>query len=239
MKFLTSATNEYKTRATILENSIHRFHPNDEFINVKPISSIINRGYLEKFHEEKYKHILNLLESQNEPVVYIGADCELFSKLIEIEMLLTYPRVNVILVPHYKKPIASRSHMVQTYTTGMANSDFIVFNNTPKAKEICKWLITVVKDNNGNGEFYDQPWLTSLPFLYKGVEIINHPGYNVGYWDMRDSTFTRDTIDNEPIRFMHYSGFEMGNPEQVSKHSGGLRVTGDLLEIMKDYNRRI
>lgn len=250
MTFLVMAGTRYFSRADVLIQSIKKHHPDDTIEFKKYYSIDVPVGqYIPGFHKHKYETILELLEQGHKKVVFMGSDTEIFSPLYEIENLLGFEeRKDIVLVPHVKNPV-DREQLRLNYIAGHINSDFIAIRNSENTRNILKWLIEVVEDTKEDGTFYDQTWLSSLPFLFPNVKILRHPGYNVGYWDVESSGLINDEgswLVKEPdefpcwtdLRFFHYSGYEKGNPCKMSKHSDKL-ATGDVLKLFEEYDRRI
>lgn len=236
-------SDQYQSRAEVLKHSILKFYEKAN-INAIDIGSVKD-GYVPNLAKESLQQCLNRLEEGWDHVVSIGADCELFSRLEEVEELIKISNVNVILVPHVYKPVESRDYMAQLYRTGHANGDFKVFTNNEKTKEILRWLISVTEGEElSKGIFHEQTWLSALPFLYPGIQIIQHPGYNVGYWDINERNPSQNRVGEwmvapwTPIRFMHYSGMAKEILPKISKYSDKI-ATGDILKLYKEYDDKI
>ncbi|MGZ4250338.1 MAG: glycosyltransferase [Solirubrobacteraceae bacterium] len=69
--------------------------------------------------------------------------------------------------------------------------------------------------------FVDQRWL-DLTVNYFEVDVLRDRGANVAYWnlDSRHLEHGPDgyTVDGKPLQFMHFSGFEPGAAERLTKH---------------------
>ncbi len=70
--------------------------------------------------------------------------------------------------------------------------------------------------------FVDQGWLDLAPGLFANVRVERGPGYNVGHWNVRERPITRGPggrfeAAGEPLVFFHYSGYDLGRPECLSK----------------------
>jgi hypothetical protein len=76
----------------------------------------------------------------------------------------------------------------------------------------------------------DQRWL-DLAVNYFEVDVLRERGANVAYWNVRtrevQQTADSYRVDGEPLLFMHFSGFEPGNPRLLSKHAGRPAPAGD------------
>ena len=61
------------------------------------------------------------------------------------------------------------------------------------------------------GLFTDQKWIDDVPSKFEGVFVINHPGYNVAYWNLMQREVKvidgKITVNSKPMYFFHFSGF--------------------------------
>ena len=214
-------------------------------LRLKESSRSLTR-YVLGMAKERLIAALTLLD-QYDRVILIGADCEIKSRMYELHA--EFAKNDVVIVPHAISPVASRDYMAQIYRTGHANADLIAFKNTENSRNILKWLISVTEGDElkTKGIFYEQTWLSSIPFLFDNVSILRHPGYNVGYWDIEERELKRHNrqnkvmyyvLDNEPVRMVQYSGYVKGSPERMSKYAGKT-ATGDILKLYQEYDERI
>lgn len=245
MNFITFASESYKSRADLLVESLHKYHP-DNRIDRHDLTFNGN-GYVPNLARRRLQVALQHLQSGWDHIVIIGADCVLYSRMTELASYLKHN--DAIIVPHAINPVDDRNYMAQIYRTGHANADLMAFRNTENAKNMLKWLISVTEGNEPErGIFYEQTWLSSLPFLFEGVRILRHPGYNVGYWDIDDRWLVHsektwkvaDYVGNFfPVRMVQFSGYEKGNAHRMSKYYSGPDVTGDVLKLFQEYDSQI
>lgn len=245
MTFLTFASPAYQSRSDLLMNSIRKHHPRAIIIQEK-LDNIVPAGqYVPDMSKYRLQKCLQYLEEGHDKLVLIGSDCEVFSPCIELETALS--SYDVVLTPHVLEPLPSDGHtpdMAQIYRTGHANSDVIGFRNTTHTKNILRWLISVVEnEDREKGIFYDQTWLSALPFVYDNIHILRHPGYNVAYWNIVERNVKKVgnvwMAGKETLRIMHYSGFVPGQPQIMSKYQNRHVATGNVLELYKSYSDRI
>lgn len=226
MTFLFYASDSFASRAAVLVDSIKKFHPDDKIMHVNPVGNYQLGSYIPNMAKHRLGKALELLEGGEDTVVVIGADCKLFAHL-DIQW-----KGNVSLVPHVISPVVNRDYMAQLYRTGHANADLMVFSNTDEAKRCLKWLISVTEGNEPDkGIFYEQTWLSAIPFLFEQINIIRDPGINVGYWT--------ENIDINNLKMVQFSGYVKGQPHRMSKYYDGPDVTGDVLTLFQEYDRRI
>lgn len=243
MTFLYYASDSFASRAKVLTDSIEKYHPGAKIVHVKPKDGPIGT-YLAGMAKERLQKALELLEAGDKAVIVIGADCELFQPMHELNYFSgVWTDADIALVPHVTKPVASRDAMAQFYRTGHANADLMAFRNTNNAKYCLEWLISVTEgEEKGKGIFYEQTWLSAVPFLFPRVHIIRDRSYNVAYFNIleRDFKYIGDVpyVGSGPVTMVQYSGYVKDYPEKMSKYSG-VRVTGDILRLYKDYDVRI
>lgn len=244
VNFITFASESYKSRADLLVESIHHYHP-DGRIDRHDVT-FNGQGYVPNLARRRLQVALMHLESGWDHVVIIGADCVLYSRMTELASCLKTN--DAIIVPHAVHPVDDRNYMAQIYRTGHANADLMAFKNTENGKNMLRWLISVTEGNEPErGIFYEQTWLSSLPFLFEGVRILRHPGYNVGYWDIRERMVSFNdlwrVLDEHGtfrmIRMVQFSGYEKGNAHRMSKYYNGPDVTGDVLKLFQEYDSKI
>lgn len=235
MIFLYFASDSFASRAKVLTDSITKFHPNDTIVHVKPDNGPLGE-YLPGMAKKRLEKALELLESTTQDVCLIGADCEFFASISKDVFSIFYGQdypEDVIIVPHVQSPLKDRQYMAQLYQTGHANADFIVFRNCINSHHILKWLISVTEDGMKDGAFYEQTWLSSLPFLFTGIHILNYnDGYNRAYWNVNEVGLNR-------LVFFQYSGYEKGGMLQMSKHSKHKAKNSAIYDFYKAYDDRI
>jgi hypothetical protein len=80
-------------------------------------------------------------------------------------------------------------------------------------------------DGGDAKRFVDQRWL-DLAINYAPLHVLRDRGANVAYWNLGTRRLHRDAgdgalrVDSEPLRFLHFSGFDPEAPRQLSKYLG-------------------
>jgi len=88
--------------------------------------------------------------------------------------------------------------------------------------------------------FVDQRWL-DLTVNYFEVDVLRDRGANVAYWnfDTRALEHGPDgyTVDGAPLRFVHFSGFDPGEPGRLTKHPARIETNHSpaLERICREY----
>lgn len=238
MIFLYATSETFLSRAKVLSDSIEKYHPNDLVVRLDLGNGPLGE-YIPNLARRRLEAALQTLEMTNDDVTIIGADCELFKPIDEA----VASNADFVIVPHVKEPLKNRKYMSQIYQTGHANADFILIRNNENGKNILKWLISVTEDGMIDGCFYEQTWLSAVPFLFNRVRILKFKGYNVGYWDVNHIDLKKINdeyyIGNEPLVLFQYSGYVKGEPKKMSRHSKEECTNSIALEIYENYDRKI
>src|SRR5207244_10221715 len=92
------------------------------------------------------------------------------------------------------------------------------------------------------GLFVAHKWMYLAPGLFPGVAILRHDGYNVAYWNLARRKVVRSgddgfTVNGQPLRFFHFSGFDPATPAMISKNDPRLTLAraDDLRKLFGDY----
>jgi glycosyltransferase involved in cell wall biosynthesis len=170
-----------------------------------------------------------LVTRSGAPALYLDPDIQVFSSLHEI--VVAADAYGIVVTPHSTSPLPRDGlrHSEQTIMiAGMYNLGFIAVS--PRALRFLSWwherlLVDAVADPAA-GLFTDQRWIDWVPSLFN-VSISRHPGDNVAYWNMHGRRLTRVDektwlSNGQPLRFIHFSGFNPATPWVISKHMADL-----------------
>ena len=99
---------------------------------------------------------------------------------------------------------------------GSYNLGFLAIGATPTTRTFLKWwqdrLYANCQIAFDKGMFVDQRWIDLVPGLFDGVHILRGPEYNVAYWNLHSRSVEfrngRLTVNSQPCRFFHFSGFD-------------------------------
>jgi len=184
-----------------------------------------------------------------ERVVYLDPDIRVYSALAEVEE--AGRETCLMLTPHLTGPIGDGDHPSERsiLQAGTYNLGFLMVSKSVCATRFLAWWqekleFQCVVDPE-RGLFVDQKWIDLAPGLFDGVSILRHEGYNVAYWNLGQRTVRADaggvTVNGQPLRFFHFSGFDPAAPGMASKHDFTLRVgdVGDASKLITDYNAAI
>lgn len=189
-----------------------------------------------------------------ERVVFLDPDICLYSSLAEVDE--AGPETFLMLTPHLTAPIGGDDHPSERsiLQAGTYNLGFLaVSRSTEKSvratssflawwQEKLEFQCVVAPER---GLFVDQKWIDLTPGFFDGVSILRHEGYNVAYWNLGQRAVRAGaggmTVNGQPLRFFHFSGFDPAAPDMASKHDFALRVAdmGDARTLIAGYDAAI
>ena len=147
----------------------------------------------------------------------------------------------IVLTPHALQPVPRDGLEIRErgiMQAGIFNLGFIAVGTS--AGDFLSWWherlrIDAVVDFQ-NALFTDQRWIDWVPALFPH-SISRDPGLNVAYWNLHERPLTREAggrllAADAPLRFFHFSGFDLANPWVLSRFTGDdprVLVSGDPL----------
>ena len=182
-------------------------------------------------------------------VVYLDPDIFLYTPLVEIES--APPETFITLTPHLTASIggdalpSDRAMLV----AGSYNLGFLAVTRHPALDSFLRWWCEKLEYQcvleTARGLFLDQKWLDLAPGMFPDVRVLRHDGYNVAYWNLAQRRVAGRapnlTVNGQPLRFFHFSGFDPAATEKVSRHDPRQRVagTGAAAALFDDYGRAL
>lgn len=191
-----------------------------------------------------------LLRDGADHVVYLDPDIRVFAGFPEVAELAR--RHGIVLTPHVLEPMPRDPFWPsenQILVSGMFNLGFISVSHA--ASEFLDWwgerLARDAVIDPCRGLFTDQRWVDFVPVLFDH-HVIRNPGFNVGYWNVFQRGLERPQgqyqVSGVPLRFFHFSGFDVKKPHLLSKHQGMrprtlLSEHPLIAELCRDYTSRL
>src|SRR5216684_3851400 len=178
-------------------------------------------------------------------VLYIDPDIVIYSPLAEIDE--APPETFLTLTPHLTGFIEGDEHPCERtiLQAGTYNLGFLEVTRQPQLSRFLDWWQEKLEFqclvDPERGLFVDQKWIDLTPGLFPGVRILRHDGYNVAYWNLGQRTVIADgnsvTVNGQPLRFFHFSGFDPASPDLVSRYNykQKLAVAGEARGLFEDY----
>ena len=192
-----------------------------------------------------------LLAEGSEAVLYLDPDIEVFAALDDISDLAR--RDGIVLTPHLTVPHPRSDGLVPTedlvLTAGIYNLGFIGVG-AAASEFLAWWKARLAREcvvDTGRLRFVDQRWIDLVPG-YFGAHVIRDPGLNVAWWNLpsRRIELTPDgvMVDGQPLRFLHFSGYDPSRPHLFSKHQGRsprvlLSEHPELITLCDSYRRQL
>jgi glycosyltransferase involved in cell wall biosynthesis len=178
-------------------------------------------------------------------VIYLDPDIFVYSPLVELDE--ASPDRFLTLTPHLTGSIAGDDHPSERtiLQAGSYNLGFLAVRRQPQLERFLSWWQEKLERqcivDVAHGLFVDQKWIDLTPGLFAGVGVLRHDGYNVAYWNLSQRRVTADgdgfTVNGQPLRFFHFSGFDPARPQLVSRHDPRQRASdaGDAAPLLAGY----
>lgn len=161
-------------------------------------------------------------------VIYFDPDIYIYSSLDFI--FDTLRDANIVLTPHITQPITDelRPPEREFLVSGTFNLGFIGVAASKEGLRFLDWwerrcLSEGYRDTQA-GLFVDQKWINLAPYMFNGVQILNHAGCNVAYWNLHEREITAVSGNlrvngSDTLLFFHFSGFSAGTTARISKYT--------------------
>ena len=192
------------------------------------------------------KHLLQ----HHECVLYLDPDIKVYSRLDEL--VAKTIEVGWSLTPHCLLPIprtGAGPTEREIMAAGVYNLGYIGISR-PLVGMLDWWAERLRRDAIIDVErqlFTDQRWIDLAVGIFQ-PHIERSTGYNVAYWNLDQRTMHRDGetwfVDDEPLRFFHFSGYDPANPHWMSKYQPGIpRVLfserPELISLFSEYGQEL
>lgn len=182
-------------------------------------------------------------------VVYLDPDILVVDRFTEVDRLLENG-AEAILTPHILEPAEqAEMHDQRLLLYGVYNLGFLALRNTAQVRKIVDWWARRLQFQCmiklEEGLFTDQKWVDLFPAFIPATRILDHPGYNVAYWNLSQRRVRlrdgRWFVNDQPLRFVHFSGHNLDDQRMFSRHSGQftLHNIGDLKLLVEEYRQRV
>ena len=168
-----------------------------------------------------------LLDEGRDHVVYLDPDIRIYASLADLIPLAH--RHGIVLTPHTTHPYPRDDRRIDGFfvlAAGVYNLGFVAIGSS--ARPFLDWWWELTRREAlvdvARMMFTDQRWVDFVPCLFDPF-ILKDAGYNVAYWNLhsRDLSFDGSDYlvdDGIPLRFFHFSGFDVEKPWLLSKHQG-------------------
>lgn len=175
-----------------------------------------------------FRHLMDAHPEQDK-FVYLDPDICVYSRLAELEDALD--RTGAVLTPHLCHPEthidAVLDNELCALRHGTYNLGFLAVSRRGDGRRLVDWWASRLEmfcyDDIPNGIFTDQKWVDLAPGFFE-LEILRHPGYNIAPWNLSRRKIAGTpaagyTVNGQPLRFFHFSGFDSGaNEAMINKY---------------------
>jgi len=171
--------------------------------------------------------LLRRLVDEGRPsITYLDPDIRIYDSLEDLSRLAASH--GIVLTPHTMRPFPRDERQVDGFfvlAAGVYNLGFVAV--APSARPFLDWWWQVTRREAladvARMMFTDQRWVDFVPSFFDHV-ILKDPGYNVAYWNLHGRELTLDgeryLVDGVPLRFFHFSGFDISKQHLLSTHQG-------------------
>jgi len=191
-----------------------------------------------------------LVESTKNETFYIDPDIYFLDKLPNYDQVLLN---NVgVLTPHFFELIprgAQGINSAKVFMAGIYNLGFLGVG-LGSLKFLEWWSIQTKHDcymEKMPGLFTDQKWFDLATVNYD-FKIEKNLGMNVAYWNLHERNLNlredKYYIEESPLVFFHFSGFNIENPHLLSKHQGNnprhlISESSELHSLLNEYREQL
>lgn len=177
--------------------------------------------------------LAHLLESSDGAAVFLDSDILVTASLDPLFEEVAQHSLSV--TPHIglRGPQPGRSRMERILLmAGMYNGGFVGVTDREETRKFLDWWKSRLKTHcicaPGEGFNHDQRWLDLAQGFVSDFHLVRDPGCNVAYWNLPELELTQTGsaffANGSPLRFFHFSGFDPGTPDEVSRHAPGWKV---------------
>lgn len=160
------------------------------------------------------------------------------------------------LTPHITTPVfdgRAPSEQDLLYN-GTYNLGFVAVRRCDEGMRLLDWwerrCLDLGFSEGRTGLFVDQKWMNLAPGLFGEVAILRDAGCNMAYWNLHERTLEQGTEGHVvqspvsgrvPLRFFHFSGVVVDDPEVLSKHADRFTLAQrpDLQPLFTEYKAAV
>ena len=169
-------------------------------------------------------------ETRASAVIYMDPDTVLYSPMDEVyEFLKHHP---IVVTPHVSIPATREDDLLDgellgCLRHGVFNLGYLAIADYGEGLNFLDWwearCLKYCYDDAARGLFTDQRWIDLAPCFFETLKILRLPTYNVATWNLyyreigRDSSGRITVNGDHPLRFFHFSGFDIGTHELMLK----------------------
>ena len=194
------------------------------------------------------RHLIDKHDSGR--VAYLDPDIEVTESLQPVDDLIA--EHGIVLIPHLTAPIpddGEKPAETDILIAGIYNLGFIGIGRSEIADKMLAWWSGWLRSHctvdPARGYFVDQRWVDLVPGMFPELHVLRDHGYDVAYWNVHSRELSerdgRVYVDDVPLRFYHYSGFDPEEPHRLSKHQTRIRLSEEpvLAKLCASYAEKL
>ena len=184
-------------------------------------------------------------------LLFMDSDMLTFSSMNPIKDMLN--NHSILLTPHIFSAFpmdACKPQERDILKAGVFNAGFMGLKNDETGKAFLKWWTSRMVDQCYEkpklGWVVDQNWLNLVPVYFKNVEVIEHRGCNVAYWNLHERRLEKKgneyfVNETEPLLFFHFSGYNIAMTDNISRHQNRYNMNEFpvVKELFDHYHQRL
>lgn len=183
-------------------------------------------------------------------LIYFDPDILITGDLGPLEARLR-EGADVVLTPHVLAPLEDgrTPGEIDFLLSGIYNLGFLGISFNERTLPFLDWwhrrLERECYHQVDRGLFVDQRWMDFAPAFLPHAEVCRDPGWNVAYWNLAHRSIAHRNgewfVGESPLRFFHFSGFQFGKPEAISRFQDRYTLADrpDLGPLFREYDRRL
>ena len=187
-----------------------------------------------------------LLDEGSPAVLYLDPDIRIYGSLARLDELAR--EQGLVLTPHNLSPLLDDGEIptqLSVLVAGVNNLGFLGIARTDATDALIEWwagrLERYCRVDPKEGYFVDQRWFDLAPGFVPSCAIVREPQYNVAYWNLQSREVASSnggyTVDGHALAFFHFSGFDPGQPQLLSRFQTRVKLSEQpaLAELCRAY----
>ncbi len=178
--------------------------------------------------------VLKAVQQSGDVGVYLDGDLYTVASYAGLDA--AFAGQEVLLVPHISSTLPEDGlwpSLTSILTVGVINGGFVAVTDGSNARSFLDWwearLTTGCRDDPKRGMYVDQRWLDLAITLFPTLRISPDPAWNLGHWNVWGTNLRRGatgwSVDGNPLRAFHFSGFDPLRPTLLSRHQNRVLLT--------------
>lgn len=192
--------------------------------------------------------LAHLMEARGERrLAYLDPDILVTRRMDELHDAMR--RSSIVLIPHLLDHIpldGCRPNEQDILIAGSYNLGFLGLRQHPDTSRLLVWWAERLRDlcrvSPAEGLMTDQRWIDLVPGYFSSTGVLRDDTYDVAYWNLHSRRLGRQddgtfTVNDRPLAFFHFSGFNPKKLGTLSKHQDRIDPAADpvLSQLLAHY----